>query len=332
MTRVFRTDSSTLRTYADCDLKGLLRYGLHFTRPEESAPAKAGTAVHKAIESLFRGGTKEEALNAFSNDYAAFCVEKQIPLDDRLHYDNIYKIVSTWIDENPLDSLPFVVHSDLVEIAARTLLVEDPPIEYGGRQDAIVQTRTPVVVPGGGEELPWSGLDVKTTGQMNPRWMRSFKSSFQMMGYVWLARRHGFNVNSVIILAIEMGKLPVSTRKCPAHGVPYIECGAQHMKSSVFKVEFSDAKLKQWERVATHLSLKARDLTLRYTKPELAPLALGTGTARYQVCGGCEFADFCTQDRRPEVLKSLYTHREWNPFADLSDEAVTLGFGAAKEA
>jgi hypothetical protein len=63
-------DNSTLKSVAACSTQALMRYGLHWTAAEQSAPLAAGTAVHAALERWFRGGMEQDALKIFEESYA----------------------------------------------------------------------------------------------------------------------------------------------------------------------------------------------------------------------------------------------------------------------
>lgn len=65
----FWVDNSTLKSAASCSTQALMRYGWGYTNAEQTGPLGAGTAVHKSLETYFKGGTVEEALAAFDETY-----------------------------------------------------------------------------------------------------------------------------------------------------------------------------------------------------------------------------------------------------------------------
>lgn len=66
---VFYVDNSVLKATAGCSTQALMRYGLGYTGPEQSAPLLAGLSVHAALEAWNRGATVEASLAAFDTAY-----------------------------------------------------------------------------------------------------------------------------------------------------------------------------------------------------------------------------------------------------------------------
>lgn len=62
-------DNSILKATKACSTQALMRYGWHWTGPEQMGPLNAGTAVHLAQEIWWKGGSTGEALKAFDKFY-----------------------------------------------------------------------------------------------------------------------------------------------------------------------------------------------------------------------------------------------------------------------
>lgn len=69
---VFHMDNSTLRAAAMCTSQAVVRYGWDYTRREQTAPLRAGIAIHAALEAFFRGATLQQATEALERAFTNY--------------------------------------------------------------------------------------------------------------------------------------------------------------------------------------------------------------------------------------------------------------------
>jgi hypothetical protein len=133
-----------------------------------------------------------------------------------------------------------------------------------------------------------------------------------MTGYVWAATRTlGQPVVGVFINGIEYSKLPSDpVRKCRTHGVPYLECGPQHMRSELLIYTRTPDQLEQWRMDAIRLARKYRELC-RHPQDLTAVSMQGTF---HDACGFCNFSRFCDAGRPSHYINAMLVKQPWRPF------------------
>lgn len=303
---ILYVDNSTLMSFAECETKAMMQYGYNL-RPVDDlmAPARAGTAVHAALEVHYNGGTLGEAMNALYDSYYEFATT-HIEAGDRLAYDNVVKIVESWIQSYPLDSLPYRIFEDGPSIEAAFDVPLTEGIRFVGRFDAI-GTRT----DGRGLYL----IDTKSSGQLGSLFQRQFYLSTQLSGYWYALEQLGYQPTAAYINALDMRIMPSSNRKCTLHKSPYRDCGFLHMKHGLLgPFHRTHAQISTWLcnaiRIAfawkVHLDLYGASV---YDIKEVAQ----SGMFRYQMCERCGLFDFCRQGRPVDNADIAFRHDEWRP-------------------
>lgn len=298
-------DNSTLKAVSRCSTEALIRYALGYTTQEEKAPLKSGTAGHEALAVWFKGGTKEEALAKFDEEYKEWAEENVMP-DDRLSYSNVYKILDNWFDTHPLDSFSYAFKPDFVEVGFAHPLTDEGDIVLTGRMDAVVFPRQ-----GRGLYV----LDNKFTGSIKPAWIKGFMMDSQMSGYNWAAwKLTGEFPSMSYINAIELSKIPSDpTRKCSKHKMYYSECGLLHGKQEQIIVERSVEQIEEWRKTAIHLARKFWDLIKTKKSWELLHKVRMQGMFT-GACNFCSLQDFCSTGRRLDMVNTMLVYEPWKPY------------------
>ena len=332
-------DNTTLRSVAECEAQATMRHVLGYTTVGEEAFAlECGIATHEVMADYLKGRPASYCLRKFELLYRGYSEEHGLDSPEhpvhRLSWTNTDKILREWFEQHPLANFHFAVNPKLVEVGFELPLSDEcvcghseakhkeqggcsyrgrckcvayrPAFVMWGRLDAVVQSE---------HDKALYVLDHKTTGRLTPYWTEKFRNDSQMSGYVWAASRTlGMPVTGVYINAIEYSKLPNSPRKCPTHGVQYIECGPFHMKSELLIYTRSPEQLEEWRQTAVKLARKYRELL--ETVPDLSTALTSTrleGTFT-GACGFCPFSKFCQANRPMHYAGSMLVHSPWRPY------------------
>src|SRR3990167_5860994 len=155
--------ASMLDAVASCSTEAVLGNVLRYASREERAELNAGLAVDKALSAWFAGKKRGDCLSIFNSEYHAWATEN-VADDDRLSYSNVYKIVSTWLDNHPVQSFPFRVRQECIQVDFKFPI--DDEFIWIGRMDLLaddLQDGHLIVV------------DHKTTGRISHYWARKFR-------------------------------------------------------------------------------------------------------------------------------------------------------------
>ena len=313
---VLYVDNSTLGTLVQCSTKAILRYGYNVVPVEYiNAPMQAGIDMHVALENWFIFGDEQMAYEAFrATGYPEFAA-KHIEPGDRYDTDNLLAVLSSWFEQKPANSLPYIIHPDYIELPFEVLLnSDDTGIRFVGRIDAIVESKRfldanrPVTKP------MRFVVDNKTTGQRQLSWNKQWKMSSQLSGYIFAAQEmfYGeFEINAAFLNKIDTGVVPNSNRKCSRHGVTYAECGWLHPPHEVIGPEMrSPAQLDNWRRNAYVLAHKWKQmLHQQWSEPNIKRVPQ-EGQFAYNVCNHCEYMDYCLSGRPKHYP---FKREDWQP-------------------
>ena len=291
-----------LADMAACSTKAWLRYYKKVTAAAQSSPAAAGVAVHAGLEAYWRTSNVDDGLTAFDDVYRAHA-DEFVPDDDRLSFNNVRRTLEVYFKRNPVETLPFRIRRDLVELPFSAQLSDN--VVLVGQPDAIVETYDT-----GNLYI----LDHKTTGNANDMWKAKFKIAPQLTAYIWAAREQlGAPVEGAFINLIELRKIPSSTRKCPEHGVHYAECGPQHSKTELLgPILRSDQQIAQWKKMAVTIAERYRALILEHTDTRNCTNVPTEGIF-HGACGFCEFQDYCYTGKNP-ALESMFVPSVYDPY------------------
>lgn len=293
-------DNSILTAMAACPTQAALRYALGLTMDEDRAPLQAGHAAHLVLAAHLQGKPLTETLHALA-EYTEWARD-HVEANDRLAAHNVEAILGRWVTTHPVAALPFAVDPALVEVGFAVPL--DTNIVFVGRMDALVRD----------ENGAWYVLEHKTTGRLDERWRKRYKSSAQITGYVWAAQQYLHEpVAGCFVNGIEFGRLPTDTKKCRTHGVPYAECSVLHARFDLLIEHRAPHQLAAWADAARRLARRYADLCLRVG--DLKDIAtvpmLGQFTG---ACIECQFADFCSVGRPLQAGEAMLRHEPWSPF------------------
>ena len=296
-------DNSLLRSVATCSTQALLRHRYGMSTPDEAAPLRAGRAFHRAMEVFFgtRGVDQRGALAVFETDYRAWA-DANVPDDHRLAWPNLNRIIASWMATR-MTTIPFDwPHPSLVEIGFAFPLVEG--IVFVGRLDGLVNSASLDA---------WYILEHKSTFRITSEWTTNLRNDSQVSGYIWAATQHlGKPVVGAFINGVEFSKLPVSTRKCPKHAVPYVECADAHVNSDLFSVQRTPNALDEWKWSAVNLARGFVELSQRY--PTIDTVGGAPVEGKFSgACGRCQFREFCAFGKPQSQVKAMLVYDPWNP-------------------
>lgn len=306
--RVYVTNS-ILMGMAQCSTKAALAYVHKLALSEQAAAPFVGTCAHLSLAKYIAGAPKEQCLDAFIEAYRDFDAE-HVPGDDRLAMTNVVKVLGNFIDTHPLMSMPFRCDSRLTEITFVQPLADD--VVMVGTIDALVE---------------WNGrfyvLDWKTTGNMSSTWLKKFRMSTQITGYTYAAIHQCHKeVLGGFIGAIEIKKVSSADRKCPEHGVKYVECGVLHCKSDILgPIQRTPEQLEAWREEAVYHARRYKDLCLSVRDlTNIARLRM-EGTFN-ESCTLCDFHDYCMVGRPENLARTMFTRSSYDPYKGLFNQEI----------
>ena len=304
---------NSLLTHMDCSTKAVLRNVLGYTSVDEVANLFSGRANHDVWASWYKARPVQKVIAEFKAAYKEWA-DENLPLDDRLGFENLNNIHQAWRDSHALADLPYGVNSEHIEVAFSYPLTEEGDIMYTGRMDMVVDDlKGPQIYP----------LDHKFTGNMSGYWRDKWRLESGLTGYVWACGKYVGDprlVPGVYVNGIETRKLPGSTYKCKDHGVQYQECSLLHAKFDLMGpfTRTPDA-IEEWRKSAVHLAKRYKDLLVRYPDIELLHKVRTQGKF-FNSCGFCDFTKFCEAGRPLKYVESMLKYEPWSPF----DEAHSL--------
>lgn len=314
-------DNTALSAVASCSTKALLRHGFGYTTVSEAPKLLAGRAGHAAGEHWLKGGTVDEALAIFWEQYGKWA-EETLPRENAKGYINplgwqsTSEILRYWLEENRPETLPLIIKPEMVEVGFQLPLTNEtvrspkdgklhPKFISYGRLDAFGARRT--------DRSLW-GQDFKFTTRVDDGYMDQFCIDSQISNYTWATRRTlGTNVRGLYIIAIQLFfSLPQSNRKCTTHQVSYEDCRSLHVVSRIESFTRTEEQLEEWWKTAVHLARRYRDLCERFPRLEDIHRVRQQGMF-HKECRWCHFKDWC-ESGRPTWAQGVLVHDPWQPF------------------
>ncbi len=209
--------------------------------------------------------------------------------------NSILNYNKTW----PVETEPFTLLPNTVEMPfklrlgtaeldsevtthAGTFYVKSVNIYYTGIIDSLVDYGTILV------------KDIKTTSVLGPTFFDDFVLSSQMHGYVWAARKLGYDAKG-LLLDVIAGRKPTKS------GVPH-----EYQRQRFF---YTEEHLVEWERDTFTLISDFLEHLCRAYFPKSPKWCFG----KY---GRCQFWDVCSQlpqNRQTMLMSDLYKPVTWNP-------------------
>lgn len=295
----FKFDNSMLENGV-CTAKALVRHLHGRESKKDKTAADAGTAAHKFYEQFFAGNGILSCLKAFNDKYTEL-IGTGTDVEERLSPENIRTILTRHAEARPLDQWPF----EVVELEQVKGVEIAPGYEFYVKRDMLVkETATGLMAP----------LDHKSTGNMTSWWMKKFKMSSQLSGYVWFTQQESKNFGLMAYInAVEFGKLPGSDRRCSTHKCKYNECGKYHAKFELLTVTRTPPMLERWLVDALAIAKKMEVMFQAYPTLEHLQYAAREG-AFWDGCTFCGYADWCRGGFSPDAVDDYTVSDPWTPW------------------
>jgi hypothetical protein len=299
---VLVVDNSILVAMATCPTAAALRYALGLTLQEDSAPLRAGHAVHETLATYLRDRDPDAAMAVLVKEYREWATQAVEPVD-RLSAGNVEAIMKVWMATHPVSGLPFRIEPGLIEVGFAVPLAEN--ILFVGRMDGLVQDASGA----------WYVLEHKTTGRLDERWRKRYRTSAQITGYCWAAQQHLQQpVAGCFLNGIELGRMPSDpVRKCRTHGVPYAECGPLHCTADLVIEHRAPHQTAAWHESAVRLARRYAHLVAQVgSLNDISPVPMvGQFTG---ACVDCQFSGYCAVGRPQSVAEAIMRYDPWSPF------------------
>lgn len=296
-------DNSTLEVVAKCDTATILGAYHELSSREESAPLICGQAVHEVLAAHFSG---VDAYHALEHLGTYVDVGSQLPVDNRLSYENVHKIMAYWLEANRLQDFPFRPIVSGIEKPLTATLYEDDDYEINlvGLLDLPARklSNNQMVI-----------IDHKTTGKVNYTWKEKFYLGSQVDSYLWLVQQNypTEHVTEMYINAIELSSVPNSNRKCAVHGVTYSECGDLHPNHELMgPFTRSPELIESWRQSA--IGLASRYVCLLEEDTAFEDLHYQLQQGRFNgSCSYCTFQQFCRLGRPIDLIDRMLVSHPW---------------------
>jgi len=300
----FKFDNSMLEDGV-CTAKALVKHLHGRSGRREKTAADAGTAAHMFYEGFFGGKGIEAAVAGFRKKYAEL-IGTGDDVEERLGRTNIEMILRRHVEARPYpEEWPF----EVVELEKVKGVEIAPGYEFYVKRDMLVRDRaTGLLAP----------LDHKTTGKVTSWWMKKFKMSSQLSGYVWFTQQESNSPGFMAYInAVEFGKLPGSDRRCSTHKCKYSECSKYHAKFELLTVSRTRPMIERWKADAVAIAKKMEVMFQAYPTLEHLPYAAREG-AFWDACTFCDYADWCRGGFSPDAVDDYTVVDWWRPW-DLSN-------------
>lgn len=316
-------DNTILASEAKCQTAATIRHIYERAVVDESVTLVSGQAIHKAMERYFKGGSAAEAMWEYEGFYRPYWerASKQEEVirmlggdekvaNDRRSFENVRLILQQWFSTHPQHAIPFQVDVTSVEEGFEVPLIPEEGVWYAGTPDI-----GKVTMEGG---TVWA-VDHKSTGRMTSEWRRGFRTSGQVSGYLWgLQQVKGCAYTGMFVNAVEVVRVPQSSRKCADHATPYSECGVLHLQSDLFPVQRTQEEIERWKKNAMGLARQyVKRLNEIQDHPERSVTEVLAEVSQHgKLTGGCAYCsheDFCGSGQSEWLLEAKYVKKSWDP-------------------
>jgi hypothetical protein len=275
----------------------------------EKLAADMGNCYHAALEEHFRGKGKAKVMQIFEIEYDKLVPIGEFPSEPRFAKPNVMMIMERYVDVHPLEKFPFVA----LEWEETKGLKLSEEVMFWVKRDMLVEDRI------SGLREP---LDHKTTGKVTDWWIKKFRHSSQFSGYIYVTGElEKMPCESIYVNALEIGKLPDSTRKCKTHGVKYSECSKEHAKFDLLRYSRTRKQLDKWKEDALAIAKKAEILFKIFADIDLLQYARRNGSFN-NGCTFCEFKGWCLMGFKKEGMEEFVVGERWEPWKGKAIEAV----------
>jgi len=301
----FNIDNSKLTDFAECDARAIARHVFGLQGKGDKIAADIGNAYHAALPLHFQGQAKQAIMQTFEVEYNKVIPPGQEPEEARFERSNCRKIMDRYCDVRTVAEFPFTVFAFEETKGVKLAEDEQGEIIFWVKRDMLGQDRqTNAIVP----------IDHKTTGKLSDWWARKFRLASQLSGYCsFTAQEYQQPVLQAYVNAIEVSKLPDSTRKCATHKKMYQECGHLHANFQLYRYTRSPQQLEKWKADAIALAKRARTLTQGFSDINLLKYATRQGSFN-EGCVFCDLKEWCLADFEPKVAMEYCVHDPWEPW------------------
>ena len=302
-------NNSLLRLLRECETKTWLRWKFERVPREREGPGpmEIGSVMHRCLEQWMKGEKVD-----FTKHWEEI-VGDVLPQQERFYPGNVENILAHWIAvQDPQRRNYALVEAEHI-LEATIGFVDGEEIIYYGTIDALIE---------------WTGqlwlLEHKTTGRLDLQWENQWGMSAQLMGYVWLLRKHNHAVRGAIVNGIEIRKLPPwdgnYAKKCSTHKMKYAECQWMHVKHVwVGPLVWTSARLEKWRLDV--LAQVGKLLRLRDIEKEGIAQITMDGQFLYPGCAKCMYQQFCKDNRPVGRIEGAFVHEQWKtPREEPEDE------------
>jgi len=290
--------ASSLETTAHCSTRIWLTVN-GYTTPQEAPELLAGIAIHNTFEAYFKTGSRRHAVQVFDNRYKNWALKNQ-QWFQRLRYDSVQRITARWLDENPLEKLPYRPNAGLIEKTLHWPLTDDGEIILVMRPDLVGYI---------GHTSGVCIVDHKSTKTINQYFADSFDMSPQIATYWWgIEQIFEEPVAAFYINAIELPKLPEMTdqKRCKQHKTWRGKCAHLHPRFHVFTQRRTPGQIAEWHKTAVQYARHLQEILT--IAPDISHLhkvrmnGMFTGHCRW-----CPFSEFCKNGRPVNRIKEYLT-------------------------
>lgn len=308
MPQVIRASNSSMKTATTCETRFVLEYVQGFTGESESAMARAGSDIHKALASYFTGHGKKTVMKVFQDSYEDWSYDPTHFIEERMCYDNVSANLRAWLDRNPWSRLPFDPDPEMVE-----LTVEQPLDENGDLLIVMVLD----LLPRAKNEDSYVVADHKTTRAITEWYEKKFVNDSQPTCYIWGARKllGDDTINRFYANVIALKKLNMTYTKCtlPAHkGQMRANCWPDHVEFRVLgPYERTHEQIRDWHQNAVKIVRKYAYWFDKFSGPltqekvnKLNVEGVFNGSCRF-----CQFQTWCAAGRPAHTLERTFKRK-----------------------
>ena len=310
---LLRIDMSSLSAFSMCKRRGIMSGVHHLQLETEAIPLKAGKAIHLGIETKYKGGSDEECLRVFDEDYRDFS-DRVVYEDNPRNWENLRQIFQIWLKRFP--NHPYAIpNPDFVEIGFSLELT--PWLTIVGKPDALVKYNG-----------SWWVLDTKTTGKFDHKFRDKWNHSGQISCYIYALGQHlkaigdPTPVVGAIINAIEIKDIPKSGGVCrstPKHLHPngeamkFSECGPEHITTELILANRTPSQLEDWKNGVINEAWEFLKAKTKWPNLSDIPNVPANGIMN-DACGLCKYRQWCFGGKDPRMLNVMFTEDKWEPF------------------
>lgn len=273
-------DYTALSTFLTCRRKFDFRINRGLVGREEGKSTHFGKAIHKALDSWYTDKNVDKAIATFVENF-----EENLDVDDKRT-----NRMGEWIIRN-YDKQYADQPWELVESETTFSIPVNPTFTFTGRIDKIIRWHNALWV-----------VDHKTASGLGPQYFNFAEPNMQFMGYVWAARKMGFDVCGVIVDAILVAKGLLPTDSATGHKKnPNLTPFARY--DVYYKEEHLDTWLETVNQIKSDIDLSEQ---------------VGVWYPNFTACtyfGECPYRRVCKEESsiQQRIIDMDYKIEHWNP-------------------